>query len=240
MTRPPKRNASPHRLSLRSTDLLTGVPEGGIRLEQVARIAQKAKEFDLADSVVSGSRNRTGEEDLVEGLRQGSLPAFERLYALHGDRMKSIAANLLGSTADAEDAVQDAFLKAYRGAAGFRSGASFSTWLYRILVNACYDQLRARRRRAEGPCHRADDLAASRATHDDHPLRLALESALGRLPERERTAFLLCEVEGFSHREAGEILDVPEATSRTLLYRAKRQLQRGLSASGAFRPAEAR
>ena len=176
----------------------------------------------------------------MEGLRQGSLPAFERLYALHGDRMKSIAANLLGSTADAEDAVQDAFLKAYRGAAGFRSGASFSTWLYRILVNACYDQLRARRRRAEGPLPTADDLGASGASQDDHPLRLALESALGRLPERERTAFLLCEVEGFSHREAGEILDVPEATSRTLLYRAKRQLQRGLSASGAFRPAEAR
>jgi len=186
-----------------------------------------------------GSRNRTGEENLVEGFRQGSLPAFERLYALHGDRMKSIAANLLGSTADAEDAVQEAFLKAYRGAAGFRSGAAVATWLFRILVNACYDQLRARRRRAEGPLPSPEELGASRASENDHPLRLALESALAGLPERERTAFLLCEVEGFSHREASEILDVPEATSRTLLYRAKRQLQRGLSASGAFRPAEA-
>ena len=230
---PPSSNPPEQRISR------TGVPEGGIRLEQVARIAQKAKEFDLADSVGSGSRHRTGEEDLVEGLRQGSLPAFERLYALHGDRMKSIAANLLGGTADAEDAVQDAFLKAYRGAAGFRSGASVATWLYRILVNACYDQLRARRRRAEGPLPSPEELGASRASEDAHPLRLALESAVAGLPERERTAFLLCEVEGFSHREASEILDVPEATSRTLLYRAKRQLQRGLSASGAFRPAEA-
>lgn len=174
----------------------------------------------------------------MEGLRQGSLPAFERLYALHGDRMKSIAANLLGSAADAEDAVQETFLKAYRAAPAFRAGASVATWIYRILVNSCYDQLRGRRRRAEAPI--PDSLAAAPARERDHPLRLAIQSALGSLPERERTAFLLCEVEGFSHREAAEILDVPEASSRTLLFRAKRQLQRGLSASGAFRPSEAR
>ena len=176
----------------------------------------------------------------MEGLRQGSLPAFERLYTLHGDRMKSIAANLLGTTADAEDAVQEAFLKAYRAAPAFRAGASVATWLYRILVNACYDQLRGRRRRAESPSAESESLGAVPAPQRDHPLRLAIESALATLPERERAAFLLCEVEGFSHREAGEILDVPEATSRTLLFRAKRQLQRGLTASGAFRPAEAR
>jgi RNA polymerase sigma-70 factor, ECF subfamily len=174
----------------------------------------------------------------VEGLRQGSLPAFERLYALHGDRMKSIAANLLGKTADAEDAVQEAFLKAYRAAPGFRAGASVSTWLYRILVNACYDQLRGRARRAEGPL--PDSTGDAPARERDHPLRLAIESALSGLPERERAAFLLCEVEGFSHREAAEILEVPESTSRTLLFRAKRQLQRGLTASGAFRAPEAR
>jgi len=174
----------------------------------------------------------------VEGVRQGSLPAFERLYALHGDRMKSIAANLLGTTVDAEDAVQDAFLKAYRAAPGFRAGASVATWLYRILVNACYDQLRSRRRRAEAPL--PDSVGDAPARDRDTPLRLSIESALGALPERERTAFLLCEVEGFSHREAAEILDVPEATSRTLLFRAKRQLQQGLAASGAFRRAEAR
>ncbi|HEX4439384.1 MAG TPA: RNA polymerase sigma factor [Thermoanaerobaculia bacterium] len=175
----------------------------------------------------------------MEGLRQGSLPAFERLYALHGDRMKSIAANLLGTTTDAEDAVQEAFLRAYRGAAAFRSGSSIATWLYRILVNACYDQLRSRRRRPEAPLTDAIG-GSSSARAEDHPLRLAIESELSRLPERERAAFLLCEVEGFSHKETADILDVPEATSRTLLFRARRQLQRGLSSSGAFRPSEAR
>ncbi len=151
--------------------------------------------------------------------------------------MKSIAANLLGNVADAEDAVQEAMLKAYRAAPRFRGGASLSTWLHRILVNTCYDFLRRNRRRAEGPMPAS--IAIEPAGGADHSLRLAIEAALARLDERERTAFLLCEVEGFSHREAAEILDVPEAASRGLLFRARRRLQKSLSAAGAFLPAEA-
>ena len=126
------------------------------------------------------------DSELLVELKAGSLPAFERLYETHGGRMKSVAMNLLGSAADAEDAVQEAFLKVYRSAAGFRGGSSVSTWIYRILVNTCYDLMR----------------------------------------------------KGFTHREAGGILDVKENTSRTLLFRAKRRLQRELSASGAFPPGE--
>jgi len=151
--------------------------------------------------------------------------------------MKSIAANILGSVADAEDAVQETFLKVYRGASGFRGGASPTTWIYRILVNTCYDQIRRRTRRAEAPLPTKVALASS--GESDHPLRLALEAELRRLPASERAAFLLCEVEGFTHREAAEILDVPEATSRTFLFRARRRLQESLRATGAFAPAEA-
>ena len=157
---------------------------------------------------------------------------------MHGERMKSIAMNLLGRTADAEDAVQEAFLRIFRGAARFRGGASLSTWAYRILVNCCYDMLRRGRRRPEGAL--PDDAALPDGAGRDQPLRLAIEKALARLDARERTAFLLCEVEGFSHREAGEVLEVSENTSRTLLFRAKRRLQRELRSSGAFLPTEAR
>ncbi len=150
--------------------------------------------------------------------------------------MKSIAASLLGNLADAEDAVQEAMLKAYRGAAGFRGGASVSTWLYRILVNTCYDFIRRNRRRPEGPMPAEIALGGEGG---DHALRIAIEMALKRLEPRERSAFLLCEVEGFSHREAAEILEVPESTSRSLLFRAKRRLQKTLSAGGAFLPEEA-
>ncbi len=151
--------------------------------------------------------------------------------------MKSVALNLLASPADAEDAVQEAFLKVYRGAARFRGGSSVSTWLYRILVNTCYDLMRRGRRRPEAPLPAR--IAMAPARESDHPLRLSIEMALSRLPERERTAFLLCEVEGFSHREAGEILEVSENASRTLLFRAKRRLQEALRAADAFLPAEA-
>ena len=151
--------------------------------------------------------------------------------------MKSVALNLLASPADAEDAVQEAFLKVYRGAGRFRGGSTVATWLYRILVNTCYDLMRKGRRRPEAPLPAR--LAMAPAREPDHPLRLSIEMALSRLPERERAAFLLCEVEGFSHREAGEILEVNENASRTLLFRAKRRLQESLRAADAFLPAEA-
>ncbi len=142
--------------------------------------------------------------------------------------MKSIAANLLGSATDAEDAVQESFLKVHRGAASFRGGARFSTWIHRILLNTCYDQLRRHRRRPEGNA-RADSFDEAfdpPAAGSDHPLRLELEDSLARVPEKPRTVFLLCAVEGLTHREVGEILGIPEATSRTLLFEARRELQR--------------
>src|SRR5262245_62923338 len=151
--------------------------------------------------------------------------------------MNSIAANILRSRTDAEDAVQETMLKVYRGASSFRGGASVSTWLYRILLNTCYDLLRQSRRRAgEVPMPVTSDFPV---TSRDHSLRLSIEKALEQLDSRERTAFLLCEVEGFSHREAGEILDVGEGASRALLFRARRHLQKALESPGTFSPAGA-
>jgi len=192
---------------------------------------QRVKELDLAATEI-----RIDEGELIEGLKHGSLQAFERLYETHGERMKSIALNLLASPADAEDAVQEAFLKVYRGAARFRGGSTVATWLYRILVNTCYDLMRKGRRRPEAPLPARVAMAPDHGS--DPPLRLSIEMALRRLPARERAAFLLCEVEGFSHREAGQILEVDENTSRTLLFRAKRELQQALRSGGAFAPVE--
>ena len=167
------------------------------------------------------------EDELLESLRRGEAPAFERLYATQAGRMKSIAFNLLGSVSDAEDAVQESFLKVHRGAGAFRAGARLSTWLYRILLNTCYDTMRRRRRRpeTEGKAAADDARLDVPARGTDHPLRLELEDSLSRLPERLRTVFLLSAVEGLTHREIGEVLEIPEATSRTLLFDARRELQ---------------
>ena len=89
------------------------------------------------------------EAELAEACRRGNVRAFERLYQLHSARMKSLAFHLLGSRADAEDTVQEAFLKVCRAAHGFEGNSSLSTWIYRILINCCYDAIRKRQRLAE-------------------------------------------------------------------------------------------
>jgi len=191
-----------------------------------ARPAKVGISLETKELALTGTENRSVDP-----------AALVALYETHGERMKSIAMNLLGRRADAEDAVQEAFLRMFRGASRFRGGASLSTWAYRILVNACYDILRRSKRRPETSVPDEEALPAGRP--EDHPLRLAIEKALSHLEERERTAFVLCEIEGLSHREAGEVLDVNENTSRTLLFRAKRRLQKTLREAGAIRPAEA-
>lgn len=168
------------------------------------------------------------EEASVPGQDEGVL--FEELYRSHGARMKSVAYNLLGSAADAEDAVQEAFLRAYRGMSSFKGGARASTWFYRILVNTCHDIGRQRRRRrGETELGAEDQLPPSTAAPaGDAPLRVALEKAVARLRPRQRDVFLLFEVEGFLHREIAEILDIAEGTSKALLFEARRELQAAL------------
>jgi RNA polymerase sigma-70 factor (ECF subfamily) len=160
------------------------------------------------------------------------LSTFEELYRSHGSRMKSVAYNILGNAADAEDAVQEAFLRVYRGMGAFKGTARLSTWMFRILVNACHDIGRQRRRRRDemdlGP---EEHLRASTSpAGGDAPLRMALEKAMASLRPRHRDVFLLFEVEGFLHREIAEILNIAEGTSKSLLFEAKRELQSALGA----------
>lgn len=156
------------------------------------------------------------------------VAALEALYTSHGARMKSLALNMLKNRSDAEDAVQEAFLKAYRHRQTFRSDAALWTWVYRILLNTCYDVGRRRASRTGEQPLDADpafDLPAPRA---DHPLRVALQRALDTLSPMYRDVFLLCEVEGYTHREVAAILEIPEGTSKGRLFEARRQLKETL------------
>src|SRR5207245_6197587 len=125
--------------------------------------------------------------------RAGDLRAYERLYVLHGARMKNLARNVLGSAADAEDAVQETFLKVQRSIASFRGQSSFVTWTYRILINTCYDARRSRLRKKEIT---NDDSAETprwepRAPGGHPTLRMALERALAWQPRPARDRCLL-------------------------------------------------
>jgi RNA polymerase sigma-70 factor (ECF subfamily) len=176
----------------------------------------------------------SNDDELIDGCKAGNMAAYEQLYRKHGARMKSIALNLVGNAADAEDAVQDAFLKVYRSADSFKHDAAFSTWIYRILVNACHDLMRRRqRRKPETPAAELEPALAEGGGSivDDHPLRIMLEQCVARLHPKYRTVFLLYEVEGFKHREIAAILKIPEGTSKNLLFEAKKELQRLISAA---------
>lgn len=174
------------------------------------------------------------EAGLVEACRRGRMDAFEQLFHLHGPKMKSIAFNLLGNPHDAEDAVQEAFLKVYRGLAGFQGQSAFSTWVYRIVVNACYDMRRRSQRQVDTvePHTDADEHPLDRVGSPaaNHPLRLALEKSVAQLSEAQRVVFLLYEVEGLSHAEIGEMLQISEGASKNRLFEAKRELRRLLTA----------
>jgi len=175
------------------------------------------------------------EAALVQACRAGSVSAFEQLYQSHGAKMKSIAYNLLGNTSDAEDAVQETFLKAYRAMGSFKGDSSLSTWVTRILINTCRDLHRRRVRKPELQELHADAEdnrpAAEPRARGDHPLRVVLENCLAQLEERRRTVFLLFEVEGLRHTEIGEILGISEASSKNTLFQAKRELREMLLAA---------
>jgi len=170
---------------------------------------------------------------LAAACRAGDLHAYERLYQLQGARMRNLARNLLGTVSDAEDAVQDTFLKVQRSIANFRGQSSFVTWIFRILVNTCHDVRRSRMRRKEIVAEEREERAtpAEPRAPGAHPtLKLALERAIAQLTHHQRDVFLLYEVEGFRHAEIAELLEISETASKNTLFQAKKNLRQMLEA----------
>lgn len=162
------------------------------------------------------------DEALVPALRRGDGSAFRILYERHKDRMLRLARRITGCGADAEDAVQDAFLAIFEKVKGFDGRASLRTWIYRIVVNA---SLQVRRRRREAapmdappPVVPPEDMARAEAVR-------VLDRAVQDLPLRQRAVFSLHVVEGFSLGEAAAILEIAPGTARYHLHAARRRLQ---------------
>jgi RNA polymerase sigma-70 factor (ECF subfamily) len=167
---------------------------------------------------------------LAAACRSGDLRAYERLYAMHGARMKNLARNVLGNPIDAEDAVQETFLKVQRSIAGFRGQSSFVTWTYRILINTCYDARRSRLRKKEVANDDSEETPRfePRAPGAHPSLRMALERALAKLTQHQRDVFLLYEVEGFRHAQIAGMLEMSETASKNTLFQAKKNLRQML------------
>lgn len=207
----------------------------GFTLPWEHRISPVAREGEsrVEPSELEAGQNRaagTNPEDaaLVAGCLAGDMRAYERLYKLQGARMKNLARNFLGTQNDAEDAVQETFLKVQRSIRSYRGQSSFVTWVFRILVNTCHDLRRSRKRRKEQQQEESDVRAKQvepRAPVAHPSLRMALERALAELTEHQRDVFLLYEVEGFHHAEIAGMLKISETASKNTLFQAKKNLR---------------
>jgi RNA polymerase sigma-70 factor, ECF subfamily len=170
--------------------------------------------------------------------------AFEMVMRAHNRLLYRLARSILKDDAEAEDAVQEAYLAAYRNIASFRGGAKLSTWLARIVINEAYGRLRKQRQGGvvvpfdagarDGPQLEEETMADDRAEQPDAAamraeLRRLLERQIDALPEQFRTAFVLREVEEMSVEDAAECLDVPPATVRSRAFRARALLRESLS-----------
>src|SRR6202166_4059817 len=162
---------------------------------RMPRAAQRERRLEpfreqIAASDRGADAGRLEDTALAEACRTGDLRAYERLYSLHGARMKNLARNILGSSMDAEDAVQETFLKVQRSVGSFRGQSSFVTWTFRILVNTCYAARRSRLRKKEVAAEEEREDAVPRPeprAASAHPtLRMALERALAKLTRHQR------------------------------------------------------
>jgi RNA polymerase sigma-70 factor, ECF subfamily len=208
--------------------------EARISFERAQRGPVEPQETTAGVSFPDAQASRD-DSALAAACRAGDLRAFEELYRLHGARMKSMARNLLGAPADAEDAVQDTFLKIQRSIATFRGQSSFLTWSFRILINTCYDRRRSRMRKREVP--QDEPQAGESAPRPEprapaaHPsLKLALERAVAQLTPQQRDVFLMYEVEGMQHSEIAGALEISETASKNTLFQAKKNLRQMLEA----------
>jgi RNA polymerase sigma-70 factor, ECF subfamily len=165
------------------------------------------------------------ERDHVIAAQAGSEAAFAALVRLHHRRAYAVARAIVLSHEDAEDAVQDGFLHAFRALDRFRSDQPFGAWLNRIVANAALDLVRRRKVRD------ADELPETVAMPFRDPgeadeLRRRLSQALRHLPDRQRSVIVLHDVEGFTHGEIGQMLGIPEGTARSDLHHARAALRR--------------
>ena len=173
---------------------------------------------------------------LVAAHLAGDPDAFGALFARHRDRLWAVALRTTGDPEEAADALQDALVAAFRRADSYRGDAAVTTWLHRIVVNACLDRLRRRKVRLADPLPDDVDERADRgsvATADtldpadvatDHERRALVMAALETLPPEQRAALVLVDMEGYSVEETAAILDCAPGTVKSRCARGRARL----------------
>lgn len=175
---------------------------------------------------------------VLDRARQGDEEAFRSLVEQHSRRAFQLAYRLTGSEQDAEDVVQESFLRAYRQLGRFEARSNFSTWLYRIVANCSVDLLRARQARGTRtrllPLDETDDVESAapdpRRLAESAEVRRKIADALNDLSPLERAAFTLRHFEGRSINEIGRTLNLGTSAAKHSVFRAVRKLRHALGA----------
>lgn len=195
---------------------------------------------------MTAAHHELADTELLDAHRDGDPDAFGVLFTRHRDRLWAVALRTTGNPEDAADALQEAMISAYRRADSFRGDALVTTWLHRIVVNACLDRLRRNKVRAAQPlpddleeyAGRGAVLAADDVSSDPeaHAVladrRRALLAALDQLPPDQKAAVVLVDLEGLPVEEAARILDCPTGTVKSRCARGRARLAVLLAASG--------
>ncbi|MGI9533655.1 MAG: sigma-70 family RNA polymerase sigma factor [Thermodesulfobacteriota bacterium] len=181
--------------------------------------------------------NEYSDEELLNSIKDGDKSAFNEILNRHTNRFYRIAYRVLSDRDDAEDVVQEAFLKLWNSPGIWKSGygAKFSTWFYKIVINLCLD-IKRRKSRSTTEIDKMqlisnEDTPSESA--DKRERQLILNSYINELPERQQTALNLCFYEGISNKEAAEIMGINLKALESLLMRAKAALRYKFSKRGA-------
>lgn len=170
------------------------------------------------------------DHEVIERVKNGDADLFEILVRRYEARLYALAWRMLHNRADAEDAVQEAFVKAYRSLKRFRGDARFSTWLYRIALNHILNKLRkgSRLRRADLDLDRMESHLSPTQALRQRKLQVAVASAIDELPPRQRAIFHMRYEEECSHAEIAEILGISEGASKASYHHAVIKLRESL------------
>jgi len=184
--------------------------------------------------MAAGMNALNGEQsELLEASRRGDPDALRLLFEAHKDRVYSLARHFTGDAAVAWDVTQEVFIKVFSGLGSFRQQAKFETWLYRIVVNACLDEQRRRKRYVRLENQSKEDAMSETQPQEKGYLRQqvtdAVQTAVARLSPKVKASILLRYVDGLSYEEIGEALGCPAGTVAARLNRGHKILARELA-----------
>ena len=177
------------------------------------------------------------EKQLIERASRGEADAFNALLGAHEKQMYAVALRMCQNRDDAQDCLQEAMIRVFRAISGFKGQSSFSTWLYRITMNTCLDELRRRKNRPNTSLDNMVDLGWSPVDEGISPERHAMNSetrrqlnaAIARLPEDMRSAIVLRDIQGMTYEEIAAALDINVGTIKSRISRGRERLRAVLS-----------